>query len=300
MIVVIGEILYDVFDDYERIGGAPANFAMHLKQLGLPVRLLTRVGDDARGRTILQLLETRGFDLDDVQVDSRHPTGTVRVALDQEGVPQFDIRTDVAYDYLNINACAPEMWREVRMVYIGSLVQRTARVSDGMKRFMTARTGGAEVFCDINLRPPHYRQETMAACLLYADILKLNTDELAQIQSSFGGPANEAALVEWIMARFAIGTLVLTHGAKGSTLYTAGQTINAAPPEEGSVVDTVGAGDAYAAVVAAGLVRKLDPARVVSWATQFAAHICTLPGAIPDDPAVYRWLQRMMEGKIDG
>jgi fructokinase len=84
----------------------------------MPVRLLTRIGDDARGRNILRLLETRRFDLDDVQVDSRHPTGTVRVALDNQGVPRFDIRTDVAYDYLDlINGVAPVTGAIVRMVY---------------------------------------------------------------------------------------------------------------------------------------------------------------------------------------
>jgi fructokinase len=103
MILVVGEILIDVFDHYQRIGGAPFNFAFHLKQLGLPVRLLTRIGDDRPGRDILDMLERQGFDPQDVQIDSRHPTGTVRVALDDQGVPQFDIHTGVAYDHLDLS-----------------------------------------------------------------------------------------------------------------------------------------------------------------------------------------------------
>lgn len=295
MIIVVGEVLYDVFDEYERMGGAPFNFAFHLKQLGLPVRLLTRVGDDKRGMAIRRRLADNGFDLADVQVDADHPTGTVRVRLDDKGVPQFDIRTDVAYDHLALDGYAPEIGPSADMVYIGSLVQRTSRVFQGMQRLMGAKRNGAEVFCDINLRPPHYQDATVAACLRYADILKLNTDELRHIQTLYGGPATGTA--DWLMERFGVHTLVLTHGAEGSTLYRGGREISAVPAGDGPVVDTVGAGDAYAAVVAAGFYHNCDLQPVVDLATRFAAFICTLPGAVPDDPAVYLELRRKLEGK---
>ena len=124
MIIVIGEILIDIFDDYQRIGGAPFNFAFHLKQLGIPVRFLTRVGDDADGEKILDLMRKHQFDLNDVQIDPRHPTGTVRVTLDNQGVPKFDIVIDVAYDYIDLAGFASLESQTADMIYFGSLSQR--------------------------------------------------------------------------------------------------------------------------------------------------------------------------------
>jgi fructokinase len=302
MIIVVGEILIDVFDHYQRIGGAPFNFAFHLKQLGLPVRLLTRIGDDRPGQDILDMLERQGFDPQDVQIDSRHPTGTVRVALDDQGVPQFDIRTGVAYDYLDLSTPLQVNWRAVRMVYFGTLVQRTAHAHGRMKRFLDAKPPGADAFCDINLRPPHFHHAAVATALQHADMLKLNTDELAYIQAAFGGPVQEAQLVEWILRRFAVRTLLLTRGAQGSTLYTAGETLTAAvpPDNKAAIVDTVGAGDAYAAIVAAGYWHGLPMPAVMGMATEFAAYICGQSGAVPENNAVYESLLRKMEGIRNG
>jgi fructokinase len=301
MIIVVGEILIDVFDHYQRIGGAPFNFAFHLKQLGLPVRLLTRIGDDRPGQDILDMLERHGFDPRDVQIDSRHPTGTVRVTLDDQGVPQFDIRTEVAYDHLDLSTPLQVNWRDVRMVYFGTLVQRTAYAYHEMKRFLDAKPQGTEAFCDINLRPPHFRHAAVATALQHADILKLNTDELAYIQAAFGGPLEEAHLVEWILQRFALRMLLLTRGAQGSTMYTTGETLSAAPPDnKGAIVDTVGAGDAYAAIVAAGNWHGLPMCAVMEMASEFAACICGQSGAVPENNAVYESLLRKMEGIRNG
>ena len=125
MVIVLGEILIDVFPDDRRIGGAPFNFAFHLKQMGVPVRFITRVGDDADGRQILARLRSAGFETADVQIDPHHPSGTVRVALDDDGVPRFTICEDVAYDHLDLTAAPTADRHAPRMIYFGSLVQRT-------------------------------------------------------------------------------------------------------------------------------------------------------------------------------
>ena len=98
MILVIGEILFDVFPNYMRLGGAPFNFAYHLKNFGFDVRFISRIGRDDAGREILHRLELARFDLKYIQVDDVHPIGSVNVQLDKNGAPKFDIISDVAYD----------------------------------------------------------------------------------------------------------------------------------------------------------------------------------------------------------
>ena len=296
MIVVIGEILIDLFDDYERIGGAPFNFAFHLKQLGWPVRFITRVGDDAHGRKILELLERHQFDAGGVQIDASHPTGTVKVTLTGRGVPQFDIRREVAYDYIDFDRIGRLDRDAVRMLYIGTLAQRTDHGFHGFERLLSSKAAAAKVYCDINLRPPHVRSDAIQASLGHADILKLNTDELRFVGELLGGPAREAPLIGWLAESFGLEMAVLTRGEAGSILFKAGHTYTAPTPAPAKIIDTVGAGDAFAAVIAAGYLRKAPPDTVLSAATGFAAQICTLPGAIPDDPSIYDAVRRQLEG----
>lgn len=297
MILVIGEVLIDVFEDYQRIGGAPFNFAFHLKHLGWPVRLLTRIGDDPHGREIRALLSRRGFSGDDIQIDPHHATGTVQVALDTAGVPQFDILGDVAYDYINLEAIGAIHWPSVQMIYFGSLAQRTAAAFSRIQRFVAQRSSHTKVFCDINLRPPHINAEAVLASLVQADIVKLNEAELARIQELAGGPAGGGDDgVRWLMQHFSVETVIMTLGSEGSLIATANQRAVAAPVAGGPVVDTVGAGDAYAAVAAAGLLRAMPLAKVATAASDFAAHICSLPGAVPENDAVYKGLPQELRG----
>ena len=126
MNIVIGEILFDIFPGYRRLGGAPFNVAFHLKHFGLPVRFISRVGSDPEGEEIREFVARKGFKLDDLQVDSEHPTGKVQVALDDKGVPQFDIVADAAYDHLEpdltIFSATPD---SIDMIYYGTLIQRS-------------------------------------------------------------------------------------------------------------------------------------------------------------------------------
>jgi fructokinase len=286
MIVVIGEILFDIIGDRKRIGGAPFNFAFHLRQMGHPVRLITRVGDDPNGREIVDILRTHHFDADDIQIDKAHPTGVVDVVLDHQGVPQFDILSDAAYDHLDLTS-KPLIDDRAQLVYFGTLLQRTAAGFDQVQRFLAQVGPAAICFCDLNLRPPHVHDHVVAAALRHADILKLNTDELAFIKAHWGGPEPIPELMAWVMQTFNVDTLALTRGDRGSCVVHAGQVVEIPLSATEGVVDTVGAGDAYAAVLAAGMLRGLPLQRTVALAADFAARICTIPGAIPSDPHFY-------------
>lgn len=287
MILAIGEILFDIYADHIRIGGAPFNFAYHLRRMGLPVRLITRIGNDDFGRRIAGILREARFDLEDVQVDNRHPSGVVEVMLDGRGVPQYDIRADVAYDYLDLDRVRPLNWSQIDIVYYGTLQQRTERAFERLHAFLAQAGDNTLRFCDLNLRPPFNRPEVVAASMHQADILKLNREEFSFVLTHMSDIGAMADPAQGLMRHYAISTLAVTDGARGCRVIHQGLTFDVPAPEVPSVVDTVGAGDAYAAVLAAGIVKALPMRRTLTLAGDFAARICGIPGAIPDDPTIY-------------
>jgi len=300
VIVVIGEILIDIFQDYERIGGAPFNFAFHLKKLGFPVRFFTRVGNDRHGKRIIDMLEKNGFDLADVQMDSRHSTGTVRVDLDQRGIPHFDIRANVAYDQLDLNIADVPGAAGADMIYFGTLLQRTDAACRQVQRFLSHIKKGARRFCDINLRPPHVNPDAVAGSLRHADLLKVNEAELADIQRAFDGPTEENDVMPWLMETFEIDAVALTRGSRGSLFYCHDETITSPTVPSPSIVDTVGAGDGYAAILAAGCMQQIPWAETLRQASDFAARICGIAGAVPDYDTFYNEFRRLTKGAAVG
>lgn len=294
MIIVIGEILIDIFPDYQRIGGAPFNFAFHLKKLGFPVRLISRVGDDRHGREIMAMLKENGFNAADIQLDSRLPTGTVRVALDKSGVPQFDICQHAAYDHLDLSRDAVTDDADAAMTYFGSLLQRTDAGRRQVQRFFARQVGRGVRFCDINMRPPHINRRTVDESLHQADLLKLNDDELAKIQHEFGGPSNAEALIRWLMEEFSIKAVALTRGSQGCTFTSRETTISCPAHKDGAIVDTVGAGDGFASILVAGYIRRIPWEETIRQASRFAGRICSIPGAVPEDETFYGDLRPFM------
>lgn len=298
MIIVIGEILIDRFPDYERIGGAPFNFAFHLKQMGWPVRFITRIGDDAPGQQIQQLLGQHGFDQKDVQIDRHHPTGRVDVSLDDQGIPQFDICRDVAYDHLNLSSLTTNDLNMAKMIYFGTLAQRTSQGYNQYQSCLRKKSAGSYGFCDINFRPPHVNESAVSASLKQADILKLNTEELDRIGVLCIGPDQPEALPSWLMESYSISLIALTDGSNGSRIITPEDEVSATPHCEVHIIDTVGAGDGYAAVLASGVLDGWPMKETLELATEFSAEICALPGAVPQDHRPYQKLCRKLGKKV--
>ena len=295
MIVIIGEILVDIFPKYERIGGAPFNFAFHLKQLGFPVRFITRVGDDRNGHRIIEKLTVHGLGGSDVQVDASRPTGSVRVDLDEDGVPRFYIHENVAYDGLDLEREFPSGLDGGRLIYFGTLIQRTETGRIQVQDFLKRCVDGIPRFCDINMRPPHVNIRAVTESLEAVDLLKLNEEELADIGKAFDGPSRIDDAVVWLMDRFSIQAVALTRGSRGSRFYGVGSPIDCPAVSEPIIVDTVGAGDGFASILAAGYVKGVDWATTVNQASRFAARICAIPGAVPDDPSFYDDFQPLFQ-----
>jgi fructokinase len=288
VVLVIGEILFDVFPDYRRLGGAPFNFAYHLKNFGFNVRFISRIGMDDAGKEILHRLELAGFNLDDMQIDDVHPTGSVKVKLDKNGAPQFDIISEVAYDYIEfIPEYHANLINEARIIYFGSLVQRSEAGYENLQAFISRSASKKLNFYDINLRPGCYSNDIIAKSLLKTDILKLNTDELEKLMQMRSLKMENEKFVDYLMETHSIHTVSLTKGELGSDLFTNHGSFSADSADIMKVVDSVGAGDAYAAMLAAGMLKNWPPQEILERAALFASRICEIKGAIPESSSFY-------------
>lgn len=279
-ILVLGEALVDEFHDGAVAGGAPFNVARSLAALGAPVRFASRIGtDDSAGRLVLDSAARFGLAVGGIQRDAARATGRVSVHEDGQGGHRFEIHADAAWDYL----AAPAV-DGARLVYFGSLAQRSA-VSRAAIRASVKRVAGPRLL-DLNLRPGTDTPELAAESLMLADWVKINEDELDRLLAWF-----EPTLPA-LMARFALGRVVLTRGEAGYALYGAEGRLLALG--EGVVqpafVDSVGAGDAFTAMLLAGLSLGRDLGATLQLANRYAAMICGVRGPLPDDPvALASW-----------
>ncbi len=293
MIVVIGEALVDEFPAFHRIGGAPLNFAVHVHHLGEPVRLITRIGRDEHGEAILRMLARRGMDASGVQIDAKRDTGTVRVTVSADGTPEYDITENVAYDAID----PPPLDDRVRMVYFGTLAQRTRAAFHRIQAFLDSCPATCQRYLDINLRPGCYRSASIEGSLKKADVLKLNEDEWNLLHQLLFQNVKKNDLHRRLMARYGISSILLTRGRDGAVLFGPdGKAARAPAAPVPRMVDSVGAGDAFAAVWAVGWLRGAPPQRILAAAAAFSAHICGLAGALPDDLECYREVSQALEG----
>lgn len=297
MILVTGEILFDLFENRRQLGGAPFNFAFHLKKLGFDVRFVSRVGNDDLGKEILDFLAAHQFETSDIQIDSVLPTGTVQVDVTENG-HAFTITENTAWDRIELDhRMMSVLTRSPDLVYFGSLVQRTEPGQTLIHRILEHKPPGTRVFCDINLRPASYNAAVIQTCLSGADILKLNQEELTEAagETAGTGTAAQETAARGLMTEHRIRRIILTLGPDGSTWITSDTVRHCPAAPVRQIKDTVGAGDAYAAMSAAGLLKKLPVNVCMDLASEFAAHICTQEGALPKDDHIYREFNQRMD-----
>lgn len=274
---LFGEVLFDRFPDGRSVlGGAPFNVAWHLQAFGEAPRLVSRVGADEDGEAIQSAMADWGMDRSGLQVDPHLPTGRVEVGL-VDGEPHYDIVHPVAWDAIEATT-GPGGW-----LYHGSLALRDARSRSALDALAAAE--GLRIFLDVNLRPPWWDRETVLARLADAHWVKLNEDELDRL-----APAGEnlAERARALFERNDLEGLIVTRGAAGAVVLDPTGVAGAAPAAERvTVVDTVGAGDAFSSVMIHGLRRGWPLETALERALAFAAAICGQRGATVADPAFY-------------
>jgi fructokinase len=288
MILVIGEILFDIFPRYKQFGGAPFNFAYHLQNFGYPVRFVSRVGDDLEGKEILSELNARHFDTRGIQIDPEHPTGRVLVKLNQKGVPTFDIIKEVAYDHISLTDGTLELPEApLDLIYFGTLMQRTRAGMNAVQDFLARQSSGTPCFYDINLRPGCYHFEILEKTLPYANILKINDDELIQLMGMFRFVGTADAFMDFLFKEYPLRLLAVTKGEMGSLIRTPTENSEIGLNPDIAIADTVGAGDAFAAMTAIGYLKGWNADKINKASSHFASLICGVKGAIPQDNTIY-------------
>jgi fructokinase len=281
VIAIFGEVLADVFPDQSVLGGAPFNVARHLQVFGLRPLMISRIGNDALGEILLQEMVQRRMETTGMQRDAVYPTGQVRVVL-EDGGHRFDILPEQAYDAISAEAVTQALAKaRPQLAYFGTLALRGAVSRQAALAFL--QECWCQVFLDINLRAPWFDVETIDEALHAADLVKLNDEELAIVAElfGFGGLAPEAQALA-LQQRFGLQQILVTCGVAGSWLLDEQQQVlRAVPAEAVPVADTVGAGDAYAAVFLQGLLAGWDAQTTLQRASDYAAAQCRVRGAAP-------------------
>lgn len=302
--VVFGEALVDDFNAEQVVGGAPFNVARHLAAFMAPVLAITRIGDDKGGQLVRAEFERFAMSEAGLQIDPLEETGRVLVERGPRG-HRYTIVPNQAYDFIeraaaldSLEGCAPDI------VCFGMLAQRHEVSRGALAALLDSVAGRAARFLDLNLRDGQYDERGVTRSLQAANIVKVNEEEL---QVLFGWyfqvkldapplPADEVhASCQALLKMFSLDALIVTLGHRGSVYFGAdGQVLvqrdNPAPP---FVIDTVGAGDAFAAIFVLGRMRGWPLAITLARANEFAGAICAIPGAVPKDMGFYdKWMTR--------
>ncbi len=281
-VFIFGEVLFDCFPAGEKVlGGAPFNVAWHLQALGDRPQFISRVGDDESGKEILVAMQQWGMNAETVQVDPFHRTGQVEIELiDDE--PHYDITPDCAYDFIDVALL--ESLTPSGILYHGSLGLRNPVARQAFSALI--RNSDLSIFLDVNLRPPWWRVDEVLNWLEQARWVKLNEDELRQLGFASDDLAREMRTMQ---ERFQLEQLIVTRGAQGATVLNGrGEFHEVVPVQAGSIVDTVGAGDAFTAMYIHGLISSWDIGETLELAQRFASAVIGLRGAVSDNPAFYQ------------
>lgn len=285
IVVGMGEALWDMLPEGKKIGGAPANFAYHVSQFGLSSCVVSAIGDDSLGKEIIENFASKGLNHHIAQVP--YPTGTVQVDIDQAGIPQYEIKENVAWDNIPYTAHLEALAENTKAICFGSLAQRSVVSRSTINRFLDAmpQTDDTLIVFDINLRQGFYNKEILCNSMKRCNILKINDEELILVSRMFGYPGIDLQDKCWILlGKYNLKMLILTCGINGSYVFTPGH-VSFQPTPQVEVADTVGAGDSFTAAFIASLLKGKSVTEAHHLAVQTSAYVCTQNGAMPLLPA---------------
>jgi fructokinase len=278
-IICFGEVLWDMLPTGAQPGGAPLNVAIHLKRHKQNPMLISKVGVDKNGESLLDFLLKSDVKTDAIQIDNKLPTSTVLVHLDKSKNATYEICAPVAWDNIYLNEANTDEAKKADLIIFGSLALRSQASRTTL--FQLLDISKATRLLDVNLRPPYDKQETVEELLFKSDFIKLNDDELFIIASWNNKKGSITELINWFMKFYGCNTMCVTRGAHGAVLFIENKLYEH-PGFKVNAVDTVGAGDSFLASLVANLARNIHPKEALERACATGAFVASQKGAVPE------------------
>lgn len=277
--VAFGEVLWDVFGDEKKIGGAPLNVALRMKTLGCDVAMISCVGNDTDGIAIIEQVKKLGLETDTIIKSDDFPTGLVNVSLNERGSATYEISYPSAWDKIVLNDLVKNVMADVDVLIYGSLICRDAVSQQALEELLQYDV--YKVF-DVNLRKPFYSYETIQKLMGSANFIKFNDEELLEIASTFDSPfISLEDNMQFIADRMGISAMCVTKGKHGASLLWEGK-MYANGGYIIQVADTVGAGDSFLAALITSLLTGKEPQQAINFACAVGALVAEAPGANPE------------------
>ncbi|MCK9160960.1 MAG: carbohydrate kinase [Bacteroidaceae bacterium] len=281
VVVGLGEVLWDCLPSGKQLGGAPANFAYHVSQFGHQTCMVSAVGNDKLGDKALQIFDEKKLCYFIPRVD--YQTGTVQVSLSGDGIPQYEIKENVAWDNIPFTSELQELAHHTIAVSFGSLAQRSLVSRSTIAKFLEAMPENEDTLkiFDINLRQKFYTKEIIEESLKYCNVLKINDEELIVVNRlfAFQGIDLENCCMA-LIRNYKLKMVILTCGTNGSYVFTPDLMSFQETPKV-KVADTVGAGDSFSAAFCAAILSGSCVSDAHKLAVDASAFVCTQKGAMP-------------------
>lgn len=276
--VCFGEVLWDVFPDHEKIGGAPLNVALRLNSFGDKVAMISSVGNDNLGNQLISYLKENNLTSEFVQIDREYQTGEVNVTLDAKGSASYEIKYPVSWDFIKLNDNIINLVKTSKVFIYGSLICRNSVSKQTLYKLIDH--ANFKVF-DVNLRAPFYSFELLGELMSKANFVKFNDEELELIAKNFDSKYNSIEEnVNFIAEKFDLSHICVTRGGDGALLWIEGKIYNNSGYPV-IVKDTVGAGDSFLASLVFKLTHDSHPQDALNFACAVGALVAGSEGANP-------------------
>jgi fructokinase len=285
VVICFGEVLWDLLPTGKIAGGAPMNVAYQTNNLGMQSRIISRVGTDALGQSLLAFLREKGVSVDLVQIDSNYPTGVVNVTLDEKGIPSYEIVQPAAWDHIELSAEMLETVSHANALVFGSLSCRSAHSKETLLALI--EKAPLRVF-DINLRQPFYSQELIEALLPKANLVKVNDIELGILAEWYGMEGSESDQMAALKKKFGFNRIIVTKGEHGAACLS-DTGYSSVPGVSVKVQDTIGSGDAFLSGFLSQFFAGASDQECLRFANALGALTATKAGGTPNISAEEIW-----------
>jgi fructokinase len=277
-VVCFGEVLWDILPTGTVAGGAPVNVAYHLHQQKKEPAIITKIGNDAAGKALLELFQQKEIPTSYFQTDAQYETGKVYAKQDAKGDMTYDIVSPVAWDFIDREERFRDLLADATYFVYGSLATRNEHSRNTL---FTLLESAPQKVLDINLRAPHYEKNNLLALINKADLLKMNLEELDLVANWFCPHQRTEDKMKAIIEKTGLSVFVVTKAGDGATLYM-NEEFYDHPGFKVKVADTVGSGDAFLAGLLASIMDHSSPEEALDYASRLGSFIATQNGGMPD------------------